>query len=351
MNKQKAQEQHKKNLFNFAAEIEKLVIAPAIMASFRNQIETFWKMVVSYDSQPDKKNAQNPFHWFRPTASLRPPLNDKERMMVNYVMLAVIHDNQLKPQWKRIYSGLGNLKVGPRFTAWANNSLWPWLRVWSYDRNKTHIEIYEDSVQEAKTIRTEIQLALEYVNADLAEKQAEIQQSQRTEIPSEIKLLDQVTDKLEEWAKRIEPKLPAHIGHISFYGSLLKALGNLPDLMLTFLRSHMPEQLDSIQKDLDDLYEKAKAVDHERSESSGEANILKCQAQAAATRLAKKLSLMEGIVESHREQIEIREKPAEEKNKGSIKRLLKIIGAIVGFFAALLTCIYLLWWLWTNFLA
>lgn len=129
--------------------------------------------------------------------------------------------------------------------------------------------------------------------------------------PDETKPIKELADKLEEWAKRIEPKLPAHIGHISFYGSLLKALGNLPDLMLTFLRSHMPEQLDSIQKDLDDLYEKAKAVDHERSESGGEANILKCQAQAAATRLAKKLSLMEGIVESHREQIEIREKPAE----------------------------------------
>jgi len=128
--------------------------------------------------------------------------------------------------------------------------------------------------------------------------------------PDETKPIKELADKLGEWAKRIEPKLPAHIGHISFYGSLLKALGNLPDLMLTFLRSHMPEQLDSIQKDLDDLYEKAKAVDHERSESGGEANILKCQAQAAATRLARKLSLMEGIVESHREQIEIREKPA-----------------------------------------
>jgi len=123
--------------------------------------------------------------------------------------------------------------------------------------------------------------------------------------------INEIAQKLDEWAKRKEPKLPEHLGHISFYGSLLKALGNLPDLVLTWLRSRMPEQFDSIQKDLDDLYKKTKAVDHERSKSGGEANILKCQAQAAAARLAKKLCLLQGIVESPREQFEIREEPAE----------------------------------------
>ncbi len=136
----------------------------------------------------------------------------------------------------------------------------------------------------------------------------------------ETKPIKELVDKLDEWANRREPKLPEHIGHISFYGSLLNALGNLPDLVLTLLLSRMPEQLDSIKKDLNDLYEKAKAVSHERSESGGEANILKCQAQAAAASLGEKLRLVESIIESRREQIENSKKPAEtERNATSAK--------------------------------
>ena len=182
VDKQKAQQQHSKFLFDVAAEVEKLVNEPVIMTRFGNQIKTLCKMVVSYYSQPDKKNIQNPLDWFRPKASLSQPLNDKKGMMVNYVMLAVIHDNKLKPQWKRIYSGLDNLKVWPYFTDWANNSLWPWLRVWSDDRNKKHIEIYGDSIQEAETIRAEIQLALERVQTDLASlKPAETEQQKQAD--------------------------------------------------------------------------------------------------------------------------------------------------------------------------
>ena len=139
------------------------------------------------------------------------------------------------------------------------------------------------------------------------EKPAGTGQTQQAQTPSEIKLLEQVADKLEEWANRVEPKLPAHIGHISFYGSLKKALDNLSDLAFTWLRSRMPRHLDSIQKDFNDLYEKAKAVDHERSESGGEANILKYQAQAAAKKLAQKLRL---IVKMTKENLAA-EKPAE----------------------------------------
>lgn len=168
MGKQKAQQQHSKFLFDVAVQIEKLVNEPAVIASFRNQIQAFCKTVMSYCSQPDKKKAQNPLDWFRPKASLSHPLNEKERLMVDYVLLAVIHDNNLKPQWQRIYCGLGNLEVWPDFAVWAINSLWPWLRVWSDDRNKQHIEIYADSIRETEKIRTEIQLALEHVEADLA---------------------------------------------------------------------------------------------------------------------------------------------------------------------------------------
>jgi len=171
VDKQKAQQQHSKFLFDVAVQIEKLVNEPAVMASFRNQIQTFCKTVMSYCSQPDKKKAQNPLDWFRPKASLSQPLNEKERLMVDYVLLAVIHDNNLKPQWQRIYSGLANLKLWPDFPVWANNSLWPWLRVWSDDRNKQHRQIYADSIREAEKIRAEIQLALDHVMADLVEKE------------------------------------------------------------------------------------------------------------------------------------------------------------------------------------
>lgn len=118
-------------------------------------------------------------------------------------------------------------------------------------------------------------------------------------------------DALDKWAASSERKLPKEFGHISFYGTLLKAIDNLPALVLTWLRSCMPEQVDPIQKDLDDLFEKSKFVDHERSESGGEADIAKWQAQAAAKNLAKKLRLLESIVESHSEQFGNGEKPAE----------------------------------------
>jgi hypothetical protein len=130
--------------------------------------------------------------------------------------------------------------------------------------------------------------------------------------------INEIAQKLDEWAKRREHKLPEHLGHISFYGSLLKALGNLPDLVFTWLQSRMPEQLNSIQKDFDDLYKKAKGVDHERSESGGEANILKCQAQAAAKKLAKKLWLLEDIDKSCSKQTEIKKESAETEQKATI---------------------------------
>lgn len=179
MDKQKARQQHSKFLYDVAVQIEKLVNEPTIMTRFRDQIQTFYKMVVSYYSQPDKKTTQNPLDWFRPKASPSQPLNDKERMMVNYVMLAVIHDNNLRPQWQRIYFGLHNIETRPQFDfdIWVNG-FWPWLRVWSDDRNKTHIEIYRDSVQEAETIKPEIQLALEQVQADLGKvKPAETEEN------------------------------------------------------------------------------------------------------------------------------------------------------------------------------
>jgi hypothetical protein len=148
--------------------------------------------------------------------------------------------------------------------------------------------------------------------------------------PQETRIIKEIADKLIEWAKRVEPKLPQHIGHLSFYGSLLKAIDNLPDLVLMWLGNFMPNQVKSIKKDFDDLYAKTKAVDHERGESVGAGDIAKCQAQAAAKNLAKKLRLLESIVESHREQFEIREKPAETEQKAAPAKCWGIIKRIPG---------------------
>jgi len=156
---------------------------------------------------------------------------------------------------------------------------------------------------------------------------------------SKTKPIKQLADKLYEWANIREPKLPDRIrqgsvvhksiGHLSYYGSLINAVGNLPDLVLTLLHSLMPEQLDSIKKNLNDLYEKAKSVDHERSESGGEANIKKYQSQAAAKSLAKKLRFLD---ELHREQIENIKKPSETeqditpaKHRGIRTRFNKVV--------------------------
>jgi hypothetical protein len=143
--------------------------------------------------------------------------------------------------------------------------------------------------------------------------------------PDQIKIIKELGDKLDGWAKQREPKLPEHvrqgnrvrerIGHLNFSGSLKNAINNLPDFVLTWLRSNMPEQLESIQKDLDHLYEKARFVDHERSETGGEANIAKCQAQAAAKKLAEKLRFLADL---HRKQIETKGQPAESEQKPAI---------------------------------
>ncbi len=108
--------------------------------------------------------------------------------------------------------------------------------------------------------------------------------------------IDEIAKKLEKWAERVEPKLPEHIGHISFYGSLKKALDNLPDLAFTWLQSRMPEQLELIRKDFDGLYEKARDVDHYRSEGS-DSNIAVCMARADARKLAQKLRLIEKMTQ------------------------------------------------------
>ena len=43
----------------------------------------------------------------------------------------------------------------------------------------------------------------------------------------------------------------------------------------------------------------------------------------------------------------IQKQPKAEKNKGKVKAIVDV----VSFLAALLTCIYILWWFWTKFLA
>lgn len=171
---------------------------------------------------------------------------------------------------------------------------------------------------------------------------------------SETKPIKQLADKLYEWASSREPKLPEHIrqgnivseqiGRPSFSGSLKKAIDNLPKLVKSVLQSYAPEHLDSFQKDLDDLYRKAGDVDYERSKTGGEANILKCQAQTAAKNFAQELRLVNGIVESLREQIENSKKPEEteqditpSKRRGTIKKITgwlfkktsHVIGAII----------------------
>lgn len=140
---------HKDFLFKTAANVEKLISKPEYAARFRAVWQTFSKRVAS-------GKGENPLHWFRPKA-IR-PRNDKDRVLIDYVMLTVIHEHNLRPQWQQICQD----------PVWWADSIWCWLRVWSYDRNKTNIEIYKDSVQEAETIRIEIQLAFEHILTDLA---------------------------------------------------------------------------------------------------------------------------------------------------------------------------------------
>ena len=154
MDKQEAQQQHKKYLFDVAAEVERLISKPEYAAQFRSVWQAFSKRV-----QSGEKVRRKVRHWFRPVSE--EPSNDKDREIINYITLAVIHDHNRRPQWKQICSE----------SVYRADSIWGWLRVWPYDRNKRHIEIYGDSIKEAETIRVEIQLALEHVKTDLAGKQ------------------------------------------------------------------------------------------------------------------------------------------------------------------------------------
>ena len=117
----------------------------------------------------------------------------------------------------------------------------------------------------------------------------------------------QTADALDKWVARREPKPIEGIGHISFYGSLLQALGNLQSLVEIWLRDFRPNQLDLIHNDFDELYEKAKNVGRLRGEeeSSGEISVM--IAKAAARELAEKLRLIADTGESYQKQTRITE--------------------------------------------
>jgi len=132
--------------------VEQLISVPEYAERFRSVWQVISKRVQS---------GEKIYRWFRPVCE--EPSNDKDREMMNYIILAMIHDHNRRPQWKRIC---------PESDTWADGR-WCWLRVWSDDRNKQYKGIYGDSVQEAETIRTEIQLALERVQDDLAKLPAE----------------------------------------------------------------------------------------------------------------------------------------------------------------------------------
>ena len=135
--------------------------------------------------------------------------------------------------------------------------------------------------------------------------------------------ISQTADALDKWAARREPKPIEDIGHVSFYGSMLQALENLPNLVEEWLSDFRPNQLDPIRKDFDELYEKAKDVDRIRGEEDGSGEVSVMIAKAAARKLAERLRLIADTAESYQEQTLIVrhiENPAEtEQNSAPTK--------------------------------
>jgi hypothetical protein len=216
LHKQKAQQQHEENLFNFAIEIEKLVNEPAIMARFKDQRQTFDKMVASYYNwfakqeqfgskeksyqdngklvppqngliwegsggfwrEPDREDLPNYLNWFPPKANrLWPkpdslearkrrkregvrPLTDKESLMVDYVTLAIVHDAEFPEH--------------PIYEANENESD-PLAGTYKY-----FYEIEKNYPKDKDKVRprvqTRLELAFENVETDLTENPTEAEQ-------------------------------------------------------------------------------------------------------------------------------------------------------------------------------
>lgn len=137
----------------------------------------------------------------------------------------------------------------------------------------------------------------------------------------------QTADALDKWAASREHKLPKEFGHVSFYGGLLNALGNLQSLVEIWLRDFRPNQLNSIHNDFDELYKKAKDVGRLRSEEESSSEISVMIAKAAARELAEKLRLIADTGESYQKQTLIVrhiEDPAEIEQNATPSKIVNI---------------------------
>ncbi len=169
-----------------------------------------------------------------------------------------------------------------------------------------------------------------------------------------IKSIEQRAERLEKWANEIGSEwrqkrpqntrelrqifdnnkpFPHLTWQLNYHSSLAESLGGY-NYILEELQQYMPNMAKSVQKQHDDLLRTAKLV--------GRLNVGSCEwfrkvndSRDIATHLAETLQHLAEIARK-------------ERNEAKRVRVKKIFYYSIGFLAALLTCIYILWWLWTK---
>lgn len=275
--------------------------------------------------------------------SLDRSLKEYFDLAIQRLQLHGLTDNKaglLQYQYKNLLHFARNIDV-KSFRGWADPSIIASARKYATEL----AEKFKDLAQRAKEDLT-------------AKKPAEGERKNSGALTDTVKLLGRVIDELEGWEKRYLPD-NAQTGKIELVDivcdePLKKVIGWLE------WRKHQPE-VEKIKAECTKILRWFHTENGVLSKNLND-NPFVADQKRFSLKLTNTLqgilehlradSTPEKPAETGRRPAPVEEQPkAEEKNKGGVKKTLKVIGAIIGFLAALLTCIYLIWWLCTKFSA
>ncbi len=151
----------------------------------------------------------------------------------------------------------------------------------------------------------------------------------------EIKSIEQVANVLDEWR---EGGVPSELKMVGRHAQLIVMVQKRMDDVVVALLAKMQGSGELVQKKFIELLTQAKVVDGLMEIDASAAQIEDARLQGFARQLAERLHQIEQIARK-------------ERSEAKRRRIKKGIYSFVIVLAALLTCIYLLWWLWTKFLA
>jgi hypothetical protein len=164
----------------------------------------------------------------------------------------------------------------------------------------------------------------------------------------EIEQIERAAAKLDDWRTRA---IERSFGDLGSYIPLQAVVETQVNQAIDILLTRMPALGEAVRADLDRLLRQAKLAHDLSEQNAQEARLKEVELFGVARPL---ISRLRRIAQKAREEL-ISEKPAETEQNAIhriwtlVKRIPRWIYVLVLFLAALLTCIYLSWWLWTTF--